>query len=141
MKQVKPMNGMPGINSAFALPHIDKALAIDDSILPNAGYGKTKHATLRTATTNNTYKGKQPLHLSLKIKSNCDSAQRPEPQLWCQQCFLSSRNDQAKLRWMGDSDRDNLFFRIGLIGLRLEVSESKVVIIETPQHKHLQKCC
>ena len=37
MKQVKPMKGMPGISSAFTLPHIEKVLDIDDGILPNVG--------------------------------------------------------------------------------------------------------
>ena len=58
MKQAKPIKGMPGINSAFAVPHIDKVLAIDDGILPNAGRGQNiwRIATLLKAKKNNIFK-------------------------------------------------------------------------------------
>ena len=74
-----------------------------------------------------------------KLESNCDSAQRPEPQLWCQQCVSSSRIMRQYWLWMENSDRDNLLIRIGL-SLRLEVSEvwlSSSSYHNT--HNHIQK--
>ena len=131
MKQVKPMEGMPGINSAFTLPHIDKVLAIDDGTLPNAGttpchtaHGHVKQYLPRQTASPLVAQNWRAIVILLSDRSLSSGANN----------VSYHSNDQAHWVWMDDSDRDNLFFRIGL-SLRLEVSEVWFVIIELPNTK------
>ena len=68
---------------------------------------KKKTTVTKQWQANHMYGMSHGLQPSSKLESNCESAHRPGPQLWCQQCFSSSHsymeNQDMSQRCMCDS--------------------------------------